>query len=127
MVRIRRTREANQEAVLLSLCTRTFKEKVIIFRLDFTRKCDAFLVQVPYSACKVWRFAFYLKICFFFPSCASGTKQAAHRLKILFGLAGLKAAELHGNLTQSQRLGVRNLDSSALLLMNTYVLLFAST
>ncbi|CAH2078860.1 unnamed protein product [Thlaspi arvense] len=65
VVRIRRTREANQEAVLLSLCTRTFKSKVIIF---------------------------------------SGTKQAAHRLKILFGLAGLKAAELHGNLTQSQRL-----------------------
>ncbi|EOA19057.1 hypothetical protein CARUB_v10007717mg [Capsella rubella] len=65
VVRIRRTREANQEAVLLSLCTRTFKSKVIIF---------------------------------------SGTKQAAHRLKILFGLAGLKAAELHGNLTQAQRL-----------------------
>lgn len=37
---------------------------------------------------------------------ASGTKQAAHRLKILFGLAGLKAAELHGNLTQVQRLDV---------------------
>uniref|UniRef100_A0A2N9FFG6 Helicase C-terminal domain-containing protein n=1 Tax=Fagus sylvatica TaxID=28930 RepID=A0A2N9FFG6_FAGSY len=34
----------------------------------------------------------------------SGTKQAAHRLKILFGLAGLNATELHGNLTQIQRL-----------------------
>ncbi|KAG0467014.1 hypothetical protein HPP92_018028 [Vanilla planifolia] len=34
----------------------------------------------------------------------NGTKQAAHRLKIMFGLAGLKAAELHGNLTQVQRL-----------------------
>ncbi|XP_057794855.1 DEAD-box ATP-dependent RNA helicase 28 [Salvia miltiorrhiza] len=34
----------------------------------------------------------------------SGTKKAAHRLKILFGLAGLKAAELHGDLTQAQRL-----------------------
>lgn len=34
----------------------------------------------------------------------SGTKQDAHRLKILFGLAGFKAAELHGNLTQAQRL-----------------------
>ncbi|XP_010542208.1 PREDICTED: DEAD-box ATP-dependent RNA helicase 28 [Tarenaya hassleriana] len=65
VIRIRRTREANQEAVLLSLCTRTFKSKVIIF---------------------------------------SGTKQAAHRLKILFGLTGLRAAELHGNLTQAQRL-----------------------
>ncbi|KAK9165141.1 hypothetical protein Scep_000332 [Stephania cephalantha] len=65
VVRIRRMREVNQEAVLLSLCTKTFTSKVIIF---------------------------------------SGTKQAAHRLKILFGLAGLKAAELHGNLTQVQRL-----------------------
>ncbi|XP_050364984.1 DEAD-box ATP-dependent RNA helicase 28 isoform X2 [Argentina anserina] len=65
VVRIRRMRELNQEAVLLALCTKTFKQRVIIF---------------------------------------SGTKQAAHRLKILFGLAGLKAAELHGNLTQVQRL-----------------------
>lgn len=34
----------------------------------------------------------------------SGTKVEAHRLKILFGLSGLNAAELHGNLTQAQRL-----------------------
>ncbi|MFS8018369.1 putative RNA helicase [Helianthus anomalus] len=65
VVRIRRAREGNQEAVLLALCSKTFTSKVIIF---------------------------------------SGTKQAAHRLKILFGLAGFKAAELHGNLTQAQRL-----------------------
>ncbi|PIA37015.1 hypothetical protein AQUCO_03100043v1 [Aquilegia coerulea] len=65
VVRIRRMREVNQEAVLLALCSKTFTSKVIIF---------------------------------------SGTKQAAHRLKILFGLAGFKAAELHGNLTQVQRL-----------------------
>ncbi|XP_059634590.1 DEAD-box ATP-dependent RNA helicase 28 [Cornus florida] len=65
VVRIRRMREVNQEAVLLALCSKTFTAKVIIF---------------------------------------SGTKQAAHRLKILFGLLGFKAAELHGNLTQVQRL-----------------------
>ncbi|XP_027340936.1 DEAD-box ATP-dependent RNA helicase 28 isoform X1 [Abrus precatorius] len=65
VVRIRRMREVNQEAVLLAMCSKTFISKVIIF---------------------------------------SGTKQAAHRLKIVFGLAGLKAAELHGNLTQAQRL-----------------------
>ncbi|WCJ35081.1 ATP-dependent RNA helicase DRS1 [Euphorbia peplus] len=65
VVRIRRMREVNQEAVLLALCSKTFTSKVIVF---------------------------------------SGTKQAAHRLKILFGLAGFKAAELHGNLTQVQRL-----------------------
>ncbi|XP_010246831.1 PREDICTED: DEAD-box ATP-dependent RNA helicase 28 [Nelumbo nucifera] len=65
VVRIRRSREVNQEAVLLALCSKTFISKVIIF---------------------------------------SGTKQAAHRLKILFGLASFKAAELHGNLTQVQRL-----------------------
>ncbi|KAL2249984.1 UNVERIFIED_CONTAM: DEAD-box ATP-dependent RNA helicase 28 [Sesamum indicum] len=65
VVRIRRMREGNHEAVLLALCSKTFTSKVIIF---------------------------------------SGTKKAAHRLKILFGLAGLKAAELHGDLTQAQRL-----------------------
>lgn len=65
VVRIRRTREGNQEAVVLAICSKTFTSKVIIF---------------------------------------SGTKQAAHRLKILFGLVGFKAAELHGNLTQAQRL-----------------------
>ncbi|CAL5202151.1 unnamed protein product [Lathyrus oleraceus] len=65
VVRIRRMREVNQEAVLLAMCTKTFTSKVIIF---------------------------------------SGTKQAAHRLRIIFGLSGLKAAELHGNLTQAQRL-----------------------
>jgi ATP-dependent RNA helicase DDX27 len=32
------------------------------------------------------------------------TKVHAHRLRVLFGLAGLRAAELHGNLTQAQRL-----------------------
>jgi ATP-dependent RNA helicase DDX27 len=32
------------------------------------------------------------------------TKVQAHRLKILFGLFGLSSTELHGNLTQSQRL-----------------------
>ncbi|KAI9115597.1 hypothetical protein K1719_013266 [Acacia pycnantha] len=65
VVRVRRMREVNQEAVLLALCSKTFTSNVIIF---------------------------------------SGTKQAAHRLKIILGLAGLKAAELHGNLTQAQRL-----------------------
>eukprot|EP01098_Paradermamoeba_levis_P000648 TRINITY_DN1071_c0_g1_i5.p1 TRINITY_DN1071_c0_g1~~TRINITY_DN1071_c0_g1_i5.p1 ORF type:complete len:389 (+),score=141.51 TRINITY_DN1071_c0_g1_i5:175-1341(+) len=32
------------------------------------------------------------------------SKQAAHRMKIVFGLLGLSAAELHGNLTQVMRL-----------------------
>ncbi|RZB91417.1 DEAD-box ATP-dependent RNA helicase 28 [Glycine soja] len=64
VVRIRRMSEVNQEAVLLSMCSKTFTSKVIIF---------------------------------------SGTKQPANRLKIIFGLAGLKASELHGNLTQAQQ------------------------
>lgn len=108
VVRIRRTREANQEAVLLSLCTRTFKSKVIIFRLDFTGNM---MLSNPNSIKCLKSLAFCISPeKFLFPSCASGTKQAAHRLKILFGLAGLKAAELHGNLTQAQRLDVKNLD-----------------
>eukprot|EP00123_Amoebidium_parasiticum_P017680 comp23942_c6_seq1/m.42330 comp23942_c6_seq1/g.42330 ORF comp23942_c6_seq1/g.42330 comp23942_c6_seq1/m.42330 type:complete len:839 (-) comp23942_c6_seq1:320-2836(-) len=32
------------------------------------------------------------------------SKASAHRMKIIFGLMGLKASELHGNLTQAQRL-----------------------
>jgi len=32
------------------------------------------------------------------------SKKMAHRAKIIFGLSGLKAGELHGNLTQLQRL-----------------------
>jgi ATP-dependent RNA helicase DDX27 len=31
------------------------------------------------------------------------TKKTCHRLAILFGLFGLRACELHGNLSQSQR------------------------
>ncbi len=34
----------------------------------------------------------------------SGTKQQAHRMKLLLGLAGLEASELHGDMTQAQRL-----------------------
>ncbi|XP_042063243.1 DEAD-box ATP-dependent RNA helicase 28-like [Salvia splendens] len=67
---IRRMHEGNQEAVLLSICSKSFTSRVIVF---------------------------------------SGTKKAAHRLKILFGLAGFKAAELHGDLTQAQRMDALDL------------------
>lgn len=33
-------------------------------------------------------------------------KKHAHRMMVLFGLAGIKAAELHGNLCQEDRLQV---------------------
>ncbi|KAI8350857.1 P-loop containing nucleoside triphosphate hydrolase protein [Blakeslea trispora] len=64
-VRIRQQRESDRSAVLLALCRKTFKNKVIVF---------------------------------------FRSKAAAHQMKILFGLMGLSAAELHGNLTQEQRL-----------------------
>lgn len=64
-VRLKPKHEHEREATLLSLVSRTFKERVIVF------------------------FA---------------SKKNCHRAKILFGLAGLPAAELHGNLTQQQRL-----------------------
>ena len=34
------------------------------------------------------------------------TKKHAHRMMIVFGLAGIKAAELHGDLVQKERLEV---------------------
>ncbi|KAI8327771.1 P-loop containing nucleoside triphosphate hydrolase protein [Choanephora cucurbitarum] len=64
-VRIRQQRESDRSAVLLALCRKTFRNKVIVF---------------------------------------FRSKAAAHQMKILFGLMGLSAAELHGNLTQEQRL-----------------------
>lgn len=65
-VRVRSGNEGvKREAMLLSLLTRTFKSRVIVF---FDTKADA------------------------------------HRLMIVAGLCGIKCAELHGNLTQIQRL-----------------------
>ncbi|KAF9206871.1 nucleolar DEAD-box protein required for synthesis of 60S ribosomal subunit [Haplosporangium sp. Z 27] len=64
-VRIRQHREEDRPAILLALCSRTFKRRVIIF---------------------------------------FRSKAAAHQMKIIFGLMNLRAAELHGNLTQEQRL-----------------------
>ncbi|KAL4093347.1 hypothetical protein PRIC1_010781 [Phytophthora ramorum] len=64
-VRIRPNREDDREAILLALCTRTFRTNTIVFM---------------------------------------ETKSHAHRMMIIFGLAGIKAAELHGNLQQRDRL-----------------------
>ncbi|KAG0303626.1 nucleolar DEAD-box protein required for synthesis of 60S ribosomal subunit [Dissophora globulifera] len=64
-VRIRQHREEDRPAILLALCSRTFKQRVIVF---------------------------------------FRSKAAAHQMKIIFGLMNLRAAELHGNLTQEQRL-----------------------
>jgi len=64
-VRIRKDNEKRREAMVLSLCSRTYKDRVMIF-------CP--------------------------------TKIKAHKLKIIFALCELKAAELHGNLTQAQRM-----------------------
>lgn len=64
-VKLKPAYEDNKSAVLLALCTRTFKSRTIIFFKQ---------------------------------------KVTTHRFKILFGLCKLNCAELHGNLTQSQRL-----------------------
>ncbi|ORY24648.1 DEAD-domain-containing protein [Rhizoclosmatium globosum] len=64
-VRVRAHKEESKPAMLLALCSRTYKEEVVIF---------------------------------------FRSKAAAHYMMVLFGLCGLKAAELHGNLTQLQRL-----------------------
>ncbi|DBA00618.1 TPA: hypothetical protein N0F65_007747 [Lagenidium giganteum] len=64
-VRIRPQREGDRDAILLALCTRTFRTNTIVFM---------------------------------------ETKVHAHRMMIVFGLAGIKAAELHGNLSQKERL-----------------------
>ncbi|CAJ0751918.1 20333_t:CDS:2 [Entrophospora sp. SA101] len=62
-IRIRQNKENDKAPILLLLCSRIFKSKVIVF----------------------------------FKS-----KALAHEMKIIFGLFGLKASELHGGLTQEQ-------------------------
>eukprot|EP01135_Chromosphaera_perkinsii_P006418 Nk52_evm20s490 gene=Nk52_evmTU20s490 len=64
-VRVRSAKENHRDAILVSLCKRTFKSNCIIF---------------------------------------FRSKKAAHRLRIVFGLVGLQAAELHGDLNQTERL-----------------------
>jgi ATP-dependent RNA helicase DDX27 len=64
-IRVRDKSPIHREAIVLSLCRRTFKSQTIIFM----------------------------------PS-----KNQCHRLAIIFGLTNFKAAELHGNLTQAQRI-----------------------
>ncbi|KAG8754348.1 nucleolar DEAD-box protein required for synthesis of 60S ribosomal subunit [Serendipita sp. 396] len=64
-VRVKAGREPDRAALLVALCKRTFKEKVIIF---------------------------------------FRSKKLAHQMRIMFGLLDLPAEELHGDLTQEQRL-----------------------
>ncbi|XP_039052882.1 DEAD-box ATP-dependent RNA helicase 28-like [Hibiscus syriacus] len=92
VVRIRWMREVNQEAVFLSLCMKTFKSKVIIFRFFYQSVlCHPHISGQTLITLEMHSISF-----------GGGTKQAAHRLKILFQLAGLEEAELHGDLTQVQ-------------------------
>ncbi|KAH9064293.1 DEAD-domain-containing protein [Lactarius vividus] len=64
-VRVRAGREADRSALLVALCTRTFKSGVIVFLRS---------------------------------------KKLAHQMRVVFGLLGLSCEELHGDLTQEQRL-----------------------
>ncbi|KAI9445269.1 DEAD-domain-containing protein [Lactarius indigo] len=64
-VRVRAGREADRSALLVALCTRTFRSGVIVFLRS---------------------------------------KKLAHQMRVVFGLLGLSCEELHGDLTQEQRL-----------------------
>ncbi|KIY52754.1 DEAD-domain-containing protein [Fistulina hepatica ATCC 64428] len=64
-VRVRAGKEKERSALLVALCMRSFKTKVIVFLRS---------------------------------------KKLAHQLRIVFGLLGLSCGELHGDLSQEQRL-----------------------
>ncbi|CAG7851596.1 ATP-dependent RNA helicase drs1; AltName: Full=DEAD box RNA helicase 11 [Serendipita indica DSM 11827] len=64
-VRVKAGRESERAAILVTLCKRTFRERVIIF---------------------------------------FRSKKLAHQMRIMFGLLDMRADELHGDLTQEQRL-----------------------
>jgi ATP-dependent RNA helicase DDX27 len=62
-IKIRQVREETRPAILIALCSRTYKKEYIIF---------------------------------------FRSKKATHYMRVLFQLFGLKAAKLHGDLTQPQ-------------------------
>ncbi|KAI6132816.1 DEAD-domain-containing protein [Pisolithus croceorrhizus] len=64
-VRVRAEKEADRTALLVTLCKRIFKQRVIIF---------------------------------------FRSKKLAHQVRVLFGLLDMNAEELHGDLSQDQRL-----------------------
>ncbi|KAL4069605.1 P-loop containing nucleoside triphosphate hydrolase protein [Scleroderma yunnanense] len=64
-VRVRAGKESNRTALLVSLCKRTFKQRVIVF---------------------------------------FRSKKLAHQVRVMFSLLGMNAEELHGDLSQEQRL-----------------------
>ncbi|EDR14996.1 uncharacterized protein LACBIDRAFT_290659 [Laccaria bicolor S238N-H82] len=64
-VRVRAGKDSERSALLVALCKRTFKNRVIIFLRS---------------------------------------KKLAHQMRIVFSLLGLKCEELHGDLSQEQRL-----------------------
>ena len=79
-IRIRPDQEASREAIVLSLCARSFTS-------GSQRSAAARCSLSPAGV-----------LVFF------DRKTKVHRLKIIFGLLGLDAAELHGNMTMQQRL-----------------------
>ncbi len=83
-------------------CARTLARSVVdTLTQEFVRlrkDSDAAREAIVLALCKS---TFKSKTIIFIKS-----KADAHRVMLLFGLAGLKAAELHGNLTQAQRLEV---------------------
>jgi ATP-dependent RNA helicase DDX27 len=76
----------------LGASSRTLTQEFLRVRDDRPRAKEAVLVAVC-------RRAFRGKTIVFFRS-----KAAAHRVQVVFGLAGLRGAELHGDLSQEQRL-----------------------
>ena len=80
--------------MLLALCVRSFHKEVCSSGTHTTTRqlCAA----TAFTQGCLWLFLQTIVFC--------NTKQTAHRLTILLGLAGLSCGELHGNLTQRQRL-----------------------
>ncbi|KIM66183.1 hypothetical protein SCLCIDRAFT_1211412 [Scleroderma citrinum Foug A] len=64
-VRVRAEKESNRTALLVALCKRTFRQRVIVF---------------------------------------FRSKKLAHQVRVVFSLLDMNAAELHGDLSQEQRL-----------------------
>ena len=83
---------ARLEADAWGLAPGTLREEVLRVRPEGEGDAEALLLAVCTRA--------FAKAVIVF----AATKRQAHRIKLLLGLAGLAAAELHGDMTQAMRL-----------------------
>jgi ATP-dependent RNA helicase DDX27 len=97
-IKIKEAREFDRDAMLLGTCALALSSIARSMQCSHQHFSHFSLYLFRFfSSSALCTRSFKKRVLIFFRA-----KKEAHRLKVIFGLAGLKAAELHGNLSQNQ-------------------------